>query len=64
MTTIIVTFNLDDTATILWADTENTYIRRTTHAIEAMKWMAKQELEFTWTKTADGLEQAVWEKAQ
>jgi hypothetical protein len=47
MTTIIVTFNLDDTATILWADTENTYIRRTTHAIEAMKWMAKQELEFT-----------------
>jgi hypothetical protein len=64
MTTIIVTFNLDNSATILWTDTENTYIRRTTHAIDAMKWMTKQGLEFTWTKTADGLEQAVWEKAQ
>lgn len=64
MTTIIVTFNLDNSATILWADTENTYIRRTTRAIDAMKWMAKQGLEFTWTKTDDGLEQAVWERAQ
>lgn len=63
MTIITVTFNLDNTATILWADAENTYIRRTTHAIDAMKWMAKQGLEFTWTKTEEGLEQASWERA-
>lgn len=63
MTIITVTFNLDETATILWADTETTYIRRTVHAINAMKWMAKQGLEFTWTKTEDGLEQAIWERA-
>lgn len=62
MTTIVITFNRDNTATILWADTDTTYIRRTTKALDAMKWMSKQGLVFQWTTTADGLDQAIWEK--